>query len=300
MSNSNENSVVISGEEYEPGPSLEESYEALKKEGIVTDEGEGVASEPNEGAQGGAEEGDAGQDSNEDRPDWLPSKFKTPEELSKAYEELQRKLSEGKQESSDDEQTDDSDDNSETETKVSEEEVKAVKDATDKAGLDLNVIQQEWYDEGGLKDETYEALEKAGYPRDMVDTYIDGLVARTGDVVMSGFEAAGGQEAYGEMIEWASQNLSDEEQQAFDKAVTSKDKNTVLMAIKALKADWQAAVSNDDTQEPEETVEASGAVKGNAYQSLDDYIADLSNPQYDQSETFRQKVAEKLARSDIM
>lgn len=288
MSNATE-SVSIPGNE-NSGPTVEESYEALKKEGLVSDEIEGAVDpkdNPNTPEKPAETPEGKKADDKPDRPEWLPEGFETPEDLAKAYAELK------------------DDDKSKADEKpkapeATPEERKAAEEATQKAGLDLGKVSQEWFDNGGLTDETYTNLAEAGYPREMVDVYIQGLSSRSANTAEKAYEVAGGKEAYGAMIDWAMENLSPAEEQAFDAAVNSNDPQRALMAIKALKADYSAAVAKDASVEPEQMIDPKGGeTSGNVYNHQDEFLADLSDPRYETSEAFRQQVMAKVGRSKI-
>ena len=88
---SEQNTVSINtGDEGAKGPSLQEQYDALVKEGVIAPDGDTPQDESTKVAQGGADGTSEG--SNDERPSWLPEKFKSPEDLAKAYDELQKKL----------------------------------------------------------------------------------------------------------------------------------------------------------------------------------------------------------------
>jgi hypothetical protein len=266
-------------------PSLEAQYEALKAEGLVSDDAEGASTETPQVAQGGAE---GEQDGGEDRPSWLPEKYATVED----YLAYVKELEEGKTQE-DPEETPEY-------AEATPEERKAAEEATARAGLDLNNVSKEWFDNGGLTDDTYAKLEKAGYPKDMVDIYIEGLTSRTNSAVNDAYALVGGEDKYGEMIDWAVDNLSDAQQKAFDAAINSNNPAKAMLAIKGLKADWTAALAADASEEPEVQINGKGGPKADTYASLDDYMEDLNDPRYDTNETFRKKVAQKLSRSRIM
>lgn len=280
---------IFTGDEADAGPSLEEQHDALVKEGLIAPEGDTPGSEDESRvAQGGADEAKKG--SNDERPAWLPEEFDTPEEFAEAYAKMQEKKGSDEE---DDEVGDDEP------TGPTSEERAAAEEATKKAGLDLAEVSAEWRESGELSGETYAALEAAGYPPEMVDVYIDGLVSRTNAVVYAAYDAVGGEEAYAEMIEWAADNLSPEEQAEFDAAVNSGKRSEVLRAVKALKSDFTAA-RKDDAQEPEDVITSKGRTAASVYESMDDYLEDLNDPRYDTNETFRAKVMAKLDRSNIM
>jgi hypothetical protein len=251
-----------------PGPSLEESYEALKAAGVVSDEDDGAVIDPV--AQGGADE-----DPEALNEDGSPVDV-TDEDLEEDEEELEY-------------------------APATDEERAAAEEATARAGLDLNEVSQEWFDNEGLTDETYEKLSKAGYPREMVDIYIEGLTTRTAGTANDAYELMGGKEGYGEMIDWAIDNLSDADQKAFDKAINSNNRSTAMMAIKALKGDYEAALMAEMSYEPEDPVETRGGptASGGGFENMDDYMTAMQDPRYDTSESYRKQVAARLSKSNI-
>lgn len=289
MSNEQETVTLTGGDQ--TGPTIEESYEALKKEGLVSDDVDGaVDPKDNPEAPEKSEDDKSKKSDDPERPEWLPEDFETPEDLAKAYAELKAKPQDEKSKT---------DEKSEAPQATPEERAAAEK-ATEKAGLDLGKVSQEWFDNGGLKDETYEKLAEAGYPREMVDIYIDGLTSRTAHTTEKAYEVAGGKESYDAMIDWAMENLSPEQEKAFDAAVNSNDLHRALMAIKALNADYKAAVDKDASVEPQQMVDAKGGeTSGNIYNHQDEFLADLDDPRYKTSEAFRQQVMAKLGRSKI-
>lgn len=271
------------------GPSLEEQYEALKAEGLVSDDAPGATTEATPVAQGGA---DGDQEAAEDRPSWLPAKFKTVEEYVTYNEGLEAKLANPIAAAEEPQGA-----------QATAEERAAAEKATEKAGLDLGTVSKEWADNGGLTEDTYTKLDAAGYPREMVDIYIEGLTNRATAVERQAHELVGGADTYSEMIDWAIDNLAPEDQEAFDAAVNSNNPRQAMLAIKGLKADWEAALQADladASQEPEAPLNGKGAAAANVYASLDDYMEDLNDPKYDTNESFRAKVMQKLARSQIM
>lgn len=282
--------TINTGDEGNKGPSLEDQYKELVKEGLISDDGDIPGVETGETPSEGSDEND-GEGSNDERPAWLPAKFKTVEDFVKSHSELEKKLGSGKKDEAAVEPP---------ANQPSAEERKAADEATKKAGLDLSTVSKEYMDEGGLKDETYAKLADAGYPKEMVDIYIEGLTNRLNATTNAAYEITGGTEAYGQMIDWAIANLPADEQDAFDRAVNSNNKATVVMAVKGLKATMDAAVKASASEEPEEQISKGGKVAGTSYETLDDYMADLNDPRYDSNETFRRQVMAKLDRSNIM
>ena len=89
----------------------------------------------------------------EARPEWLPEKFKSPEDMAKAYGELEKKNSAPAGEQST------------GETPTQEE----AQETAEKLGIDFQGLSQEFAEHGQLSDEAYTDLEAKGLPKDVVD-----------------------------------------------------------------------------------------------------------------------------------
>ena len=97
-----------------------------------------------------------------DRPEWLPDKFNSPEDLANAYQNLEQKLSQGSQEADD------------VSSDENEEFLEEAERYVEAKGLDFGTLSAEYAREGELSGESYKALEDAGMPKSFVDDFIDG------------------------------------------------------------------------------------------------------------------------------
>jgi len=145
-------------------------------------------------------------------------KYKSVEELEKAYEHLQSKM--GKPEESTEE------------PEVPEVTPEAPKEEAEQLvatkGIDYSALESEWQDKGSLSEDTYKQLEDAGIPQNMVDAYIAGQEALTQSAIKSMHSIAGGEAEYNDMIEWAQDSLSESEIGAFIQFVFNRQcKNRV-------------------------------------------------------------------------
>lgn len=253
--------VVIDMSEETSGPTLEEEAAAMDAPVETTEEP--VVNE---------------------RPEWLPEKFASAEEMAASYAELEGKLGQGEQKSE------------EIEEAMPESEEAAV-EQLESAGLDFDTFSLEYQNEGSLSDESYANLEAAGIPKSVVDHYISATEQSIEANRNSIMEEVGGAEKYSELLGWAGDNLSDAEIDAFNGAIDSADMSSVSMAVKGLAA-RQAMESG---REPSRNLSGSvGADNGGSYQSVSEMMADMNNPQYNSDSAFRAKVEAKLARSSIL
>lgn len=214
-----------------------------------------------------------------DRPEGLPEKFKSWDDMVKSYNELESKL--GKQPETD-----------KAETKTDDEVSDA--DADGDSTFDLNSFAEEFAETGELSDESFEALEANGFPRSMVEEYIEGQRAR-GEVINNAiFTEAGGKEAYEEMINWAVDgNYSDEEIAAFDKAILTDGANRKV-ALDALKARFVEANGKDPS-----LVNGGNRVTAQGYESWAQVTEAMSDPRYKSDPAYRDEVTNKLAISEL-
>jgi hypothetical protein len=109
-----------------------------------------------------------------------------------------------------------------------------VKDALTAAGLKQDDFTREFTETGTLSDESKDKLEKAGFPRAMVETYLSGLRANQTAYEAQVFEPVGSREAYKELIGWAGKNLDDAEIDAFNEAINSGNAAKAKLAVAGL------------------------------------------------------------------
>lgn len=231
----------------------------------------------------------------ETRPEWLPEKFKSAEDLAKAYSELEKKLgSKPKEEAKPEAKSETKKDTSDSEETEPE---KAARDAAENAGLNFDDLSAKYWDKGTLDDSDYAALEKSGIPKNIVDQFIAGQEAILNTTRSQVFESVGGEDTYVAMTEWAAENLSEAEIDAYNRAVNSNDLSMVQMAVKGLKAQYAAS----EGFEPKRNVTGGNAKKGaDVYRSIAELEKDINDSRYKNDPAFRRDVESKLARSDIM
>lgn len=241
----------------------------------------------------------------EDRPEWLPEKFKSVEDMAKAYSELERKLGSGRgleaTEKAQDGDGKDSGtevpDDQNADSEAPNEADDPAREAAENAGLNFDSLSEKYWEKGGLDESDYKALEKSGIPKAIVDQYIAGQEALLNATKQSVFSEVGGEASYYEMTEWAGDTLTKAEIDAFNRAVNSGDMNMTMMAVKGLQARYRAEVGFEPSRQVRgENTNASATV----YRSLAELQKDMSDPRYAKDPAFRKDVERKLERSDIM
>jgi len=221
-------------------------------------------------------------------------KFESQEALIKAYQELEKKQS-GKPDAQTETETETDEDLSGDDDTDAEDEAR---EAAKNSGLDFDDLSTKFWERGGaLEEAEYTALEKGGYPRNMVDQFIQGAKAVVELETMKVYDAVGGSKAYGDMLAWAGTNLSKSEVAAFDKAVNSDDMNDVMAAVRGLKARYDNEVGFEPTRR---VGGRSSRADTSVYESIAQLTADMGKAEYKNDPAFRAKVEAKLGRSSIL
>jgi hypothetical protein len=220
-------------------------------------------------------------------------KFNSQEELAEAYRNLEAKLSQGGQAQGEGEQGG----STATPEEGEQERTQAAEEAVEKAeGVDMDSLSKEYLEQGDLTDESYEALEKAGIPRQVVQEYIEGQEARASQYQEQTLEAVGGEEEFGKMSEWASSNLSADQIDRYNAAVDSGDPARMQEAVKALAFEYSKARPS----EPELLGGGNTHSAGDRFESVAQLTEAMSDPRYQSDPAFRKEVEQKLSRSNVM
>lgn len=217
-----------------------------------------------------------------DRPEWLPEKFNTPEDLSKAYGELEKQFTQSRQEAS------------RSDSEISQpENPEEARQAVENVGLDYDALNQEFADTGELSEKTYKDLMDRGIPKEMVDSYVEGQQALATEYQNEIFGFVGGEESYTEMTQWATENLSDSEIDAFNEAILSGNASQARLAIDGLASRYR-----DNGGVQPNLVGGKASASNDTYQSWAQVTKDMASPEYKKDPAFRDSVQQKLSRSN--
>ena len=259
-----------------------ESQEYIDAMVAAADAAEGITPESTEQQQQPAEE---------QRPEWLPEKFKSPEAMAEAYAALEKRLSqnsEGSNESGKNEENNDDSGNV-------PESIESAEKIVQEKGLDYSRFTAEYNSEGGLSEESFKQLEKAGIPRNIVESYITGLELQAENTTKAAYSIVGGEESYREMIEWAGDNLSASEIAEFNNAVASTN-GLAKMAIRGLYAQY----INEAGSEPNLVSGKSTSNKSDVFRSVEELSRAMSDSRYGTDPAYTKDIEAKLSRSNIL
>lgn len=157
----------------------------------------------------------------------------------------------------------------------------------------ISEAQAAWEETGQLEESHYEALEKSGLSKDVVDAYIEGQKAIQNNVMQHAYSLTEGEENFQAMTEWASTNLSEDELKSFNTQVVNPE--TSDYAIAQLYAKFAQV-------RPMETPLINGdnvnAASGEYFKSAAEMQEAMSSKQYRNDAAFRAEVEQKIARAD--
>lgn len=223
-----------------------------------------------------------------DRPAWLPEKFKSPEDMAKAYAELEKKQGTPP--------TDQKPDDKPKDQKPDERKPDAPK--PEELPKPFQKFSDEFSKEGKLSEESYKELaEKHQLTKEQVDLYIRGVQATQKEYFDSVYSETGGEEGFQKLAEWANANVPKEELAAVDKALASGDKTQAALAVRALNARFQAENGKEPNLLGGETKGPSGV---KAFKSTAEVVQAMSDPRYAKDSAYRDEVDARLAISDVI
>jgi hypothetical protein len=224
------------------------------------------------------------------RPDWLPEKFwdvetgeGNYENLAKSYAELEKTRSAPTEEAAAEPAV--AEDGKITKPEPAAEAENPLTDLINKAQSEFGASQE-------VTAETIEALEKAGLPKEVFETYLKGVQAITQNTTQEIYGFAGGQEHYEAMAGWAAETLSDEDLQAFNAALD----NPMLRetAVRGLHSRWKDAVPSEGTMT---SPSGSQTATGDIFKSKAEALAAIKDPRYQTDAVYRDAVIDRLQRS---
>ena len=237
----------------------------------------------------------------QDNPDLFAGKYNSVEELEKGYRELQQKLSRG--ETIEEPGISESEPEQEVSSDPKEIYGEFIGTRFEENGIDFQDMNTRWQATGQLQDQDYGQLQEAGFTKDMVDSYLSGLQYRqaqdtelaTRDVVSIKNEF-GGESQYNEMITWASKNLTDSEQKAFNNMIKTPDLDQIRMAVAGIQANYQA----QGNREPSLIGGKAARNVGERFESTAQVVAAMNDPLYKTDPAYRAKIEAKIARSNVL
>lgn len=161
-------------------------------------------------------------------------------------------------------------------------------------GVDFLGAIEEYQNNGELSQKTYEALEKAGYPKEVIQGFVETRKAIDAKYTQDVMNHVGGEKDFRELQTWMKGNLSKSELDAYNEAVNSENLNAVKLILDGIQA---KRVAKQGTRKATLLGGASkSAPKG--FSGRDEMIKAMSDPRYGIDRAYTISVERKMSLSN--
>jgi len=222
----------------------------------------------------------------------IAGKFKSQEDLVKAYEELQRKLGQDTPE--------ETEEPSEEQPEATEEESEEVEES---AAVEAISRASKVYEESGeLNADTIEELAKLD-SKELIQAYVSQYTKNQAAVQAKAVDAqaeaaildsVGGQESYQQMVQWAATNLDPAEVESYNQVTNSGNVAAIKFAVEALSNRYKSA---EGYEAPLVTGKKAPASNAKVFRSHAELSRAIADPRYQSDPAYRNDVEARLARS---
>ena len=162
-------------------------------------------------------------------------------------------------------------------------------------GVDFLGAIEEYQENGELSQKTYEALEKAGYPKEVIQGFVETRKAIDNKYAQDVMNYVGGEKDFRELQTWMKGNLSKSELDAYNEAVNGENLNAVKLILDGIQA---KRVAKQGTRKATLLggVASKSAPKG--FSGRDEMIKAMSDPRYGIDRAYTISVERKMSLSN--
>ena len=234
----------------------------------------------------------------------IAGKFKTAADMVNSYKELEGKLgaidqTKEEPENVAEEQTEEQ----ETETNDSEFNAEefygdGLASVLEEVGIDPVDISNRFAESDEITEDDYSKLSEAGFSRQIVDTYLDGLrnASMAGEVDAQGIrDSVGGDESYQQMVSWAIENLPADDVKAFNKLTDTGDGPAIKLAVQGIYSQYNNAMG----VEPNLYSGRASTGGPTPFRSTAEVVTAMSDPRWEKDVSYTENVKARLAGSSV-
>jgi len=226
-----------------------------------------------------------------DQEELLAGKYRSAQDLEKAYLELQKKLGEGEENESESE--------GEEPSSISEIEITPA----------VELIQEAsavFAEKGALTDEVISKFSEMN-SADLVKAYADiqskaaqaapqAQVAEISDSEVESIKnTVGGEAEYDTLMNWVADALPEKQTETFNNLVETGNVDAIRLAVQGLKAQYDVINGYEGRMLQGKAPQSSK----DTFRSQAELVRAMSDPRYDNDPAYRADVIEKLERSDV-
>ena len=226
-------------------------------------------------------------------------KFKSVEDLAASYKELEGKLGQVTEE--DQPQTEEETETTEPEFNAEEFYGDGLASVLEEVGIDPQEISNRFEETGEINDDDYAKLGEAGFSKQVIDTYLDGLrgSATSEDIATAQIQAikdsVGGDENYSKMVSWAIDILPADEVNEFNSLTETANATAIKFAVQGLYSQYNNAMG----VEPNLVSGRASQSGTRPFQSAAEVEAAVSDPRYGKDVAYTQSVYARYEGSNV-
>ena len=226
-------------------------------------------------------------------------KFKSGEDLAASYKELEGKLGQVTEE--DQPQSEEETETTDSEFNAEEYYGDGLASVLEEVGIDPQEISERFYNDDGISEDDYAKLGEAGFSRQIIDTYLDGLRGggQSEDIASNQIQgikdSVGGDENYSKMVAWALESLPAEEVKAFNDLTETANAPAIKMAVQGLYSQYNNAMG----VEPSLVSGRASSGGPTPFRSTAEVVTAMSDPRYGKDVTYTEDVQRRLGGSDV-
>lgn len=160
-------------------------------------------------------------------------------------------------------------------------------------GVDFKQAIKEYEESGNISSRTLANLVNAGYPKEVIESFIEGRHAIEERFTKAVYDSAGGEQEYFKMTQWAANNLPQSALKAFNKALDSNDLDLISMMVAGIQSKMNATRGTSNPTLLGSTQGAGGG-EPKGFASKQDMIKAMSDPRYARDPAYTRSVEQKM------
>lgn len=170
-----------------------------------------------------------------------------------------------------------------------------LKNDLESKGVDWADLEKTYTEKGELTAEQLQNLEKAGYPKSVVDAYIRGMEAEYDRLARHVVESAGGQEEFTKLQTFASQQ-NEEYKKMWNDTINSGNVTAIQTMLRGIQADMVQALGTTNPT----IMGGNGAVSTNAgFNSKQEMVEAMADPRYGKDKAYTREIEQKVINSKL-
>ena len=162
-------------------------------------------------------------------------------------------------------------------------------------GVNWDDLDKTYTEKGELTAEQLQSLEKAGYPKSVVDAYIRGMEAEYDRLARHVVESAGGQEEFIKLQTFASQQNA-EYKKMWNDTMNSGNVMAIQTMLRGIRSDMVQTMGSSNPT----IVGGSGAVSTNVgFNSKQEMVTAMADPRYGKDKAYTREIEQKVISSKL-